>query len=130
MASEPAELAVWLDVLENYPEARAWVAHNQTVPLEVLSILAGDPSQRVRFMVSMKWKLPPDILARLAADPDDSVRLRVARRRNTHEPSSKNSPMISGPPSPRPQPNASKPLGRADVAAASQTAPCKECLVT
>jgi hypothetical protein len=80
-ASEPAELAVWLDVIENHPEARVWVAHNKTVPLEVLSILAEDPSQEVRFMVSMKRKLTPDILARLAADPDDSVRLQVARHR-------------------------------------------------
>lgn len=30
-ASEPAELAVWLDVIENYPEARFWVSHNKTV---------------------------------------------------------------------------------------------------
>jgi hypothetical protein len=82
-ASEPAALNVWLELIERHPDSRVWVARNKTVPLEVLSTLAGDTSQEVRFAVSMKRKLTPELLSRLADDPDESIRLQVARHRNT-----------------------------------------------
>jgi hypothetical protein len=82
-ASEPAALDVWLDVIDRYPEARVWVAHNKTVPIEALAILAEDSNPKVRFAVSAKRKLTSEILNRLAGDPDESVRLQVARHRNT-----------------------------------------------
>jgi hypothetical protein len=82
-ASEPAALEVWLELIEQHPDSRVWVARNKTVPVEVLSILAGDPSPDVRFAVSTKRKLTPELLERLADDPDESVRLQVARHQNT-----------------------------------------------
>jgi hypothetical protein len=84
-ASEVAALDVWLEVIERHPDSRVWVARNKTVPVEVLSILAGDPNPEVRFAVSMKRKLTPELLRRLADDPDESIRLQVARHRNTPE---------------------------------------------
>ncbi|MEU9380861.1 HEAT repeat domain-containing protein [Streptomyces sp. NPDC048279] len=82
-SSEPASLEVWTEIVERYPEARFWVAHNKTVPLEVLRILATDPDSKVRGMVARKRKLTPDILSDLAADPDESIRLTVARHKRT-----------------------------------------------
>ncbi|MEV5960989.1 hypothetical protein AB0L70_04455 [Kribbella sp. NPDC051952] len=80
-----ASLEVWLDVIERYPDARFWVAHNKTVPLEILERLVADPDWRVRSMVASKRKATPEILARLADDEHDSVRLTVAYHRNTSE---------------------------------------------
>ena len=82
-ASEPATVAVWIDVIARHPDARVWVARNKTVPIEILSILAEDPNPDVRFAVSMKRKLTPELLDRLADDADESIRLQVARHRNT-----------------------------------------------
>ena len=80
---ESASLEVWTEIVERYPDARFWVAHNKTVPLEILRLLATDPDPRVRHTVAMKRKLTPDILAVLATDPHESVRLSVARHRKT-----------------------------------------------
>jgi len=82
-AIESAPIAVWLEVIERYPDARVWVAHNKTVPIDVLETLAGDPDVRVRHAVAMKRKLTPTLLARLSTDDDESVRMRVAMHKNT-----------------------------------------------
>jgi hypothetical protein len=77
-AKEEAPLHVWHEVVQRFPEYRKWVAHNKTVPIEILEALADDPDDRVRHMVAMKNKLTPEILAKLALDPHDTVRMRVA----------------------------------------------------
>lgn len=81
-ATEDAALSVWRDVMERYPDAKVWVAHNKTVPLEILADLSLDASVEVRHMVAMKRKLTPEILDHLAADDDESVRMRVAMHKN------------------------------------------------
>lgn len=81
-ATESAPIEVWRELVEHYADEHFWVAQNKTVPLEVLSELAGDPDERVRMMVAAKKKLTPDILVRLARDPNDAVRMSVARHRN------------------------------------------------
>ncbi|MCX5334492.1 MULTISPECIES: hypothetical protein [unclassified Streptomyces] len=80
---ESASWEVWTELIESHPDARFWVAHNKTVPLEILRVLASDPDSAVRHMVAMKRKLTADILEGLAADSDESVRLQVARHRRT-----------------------------------------------
>jgi hypothetical protein len=80
-AQEEAPVAVWMDVISQYPDMRRWVAQNKAVPTEVLALLAIDPDKQVRLMVAMKRKLTPEILEVLAADDDESVRLRVACHR-------------------------------------------------
>lgn len=82
-ADEPASVEVWLEVDDDHPEMRFWVAQNKTVPIEVLTVLADDPDPRVRRMVARKRKLPAELLIRLADDRDDTVRLAVARHRRT-----------------------------------------------
>ncbi|WP_328995304.1 HEAT repeat domain-containing protein [Kribbella sp. NBC_01245] len=74
-----ADVSVWLEVVATYPSMRQWVAHNKTVPSEVLHKLASDPDPAVRWEVAGKRKLDTEVLRLLASDSDDSVRVRVAR---------------------------------------------------
>jgi hypothetical protein len=78
-AHENASMDVWRDVISNYPDLRLWVAHNKTVPIAVLAMLAADPDPEVRNMVSLKHKLTPELLEILAGDADALVRANVAR---------------------------------------------------
>lgn len=75
---EPADERVWIDVIEHYPDLRKWVAHNKTVPLSILGVLATDPDPDVRYFVAMKRKLDRRLFDLLAGDPDASVRIRIA----------------------------------------------------
>jgi hypothetical protein len=77
-AHEEAPAEVWQDVISRYPHMRRWVAHNKTVPIEVLEILAKDSDPAVRSTVAMKRKLTAALQWLLAADPDEGVRERLA----------------------------------------------------
>jgi hypothetical protein len=82
-ATDTASTEVWLEVIERFPEMRIWVAHNKTVPGEVLSVLARDPDPAVRSTVAMKNKLSEELFALLSRDTDDSVRERIAYNKKT-----------------------------------------------
>lgn len=75
---EEAPEHVWLAVIENFPDLREWVAHNKTVPMSVLDVLAQDPNAGVRCAVATKRKLSAELQRKLATDVDSSVRARVA----------------------------------------------------
>jgi hypothetical protein len=78
-AHEEATLEIWLEVIEKFPEMKEWVAHNKTVPIEILEILSHDESERVRCSVARKRKIPEKIQQRLCKDADFSVRSEIAR---------------------------------------------------
>jgi hypothetical protein len=80
--SEVADLSVWLEIIHRYPEMRTWVAHNRTVPPEVLNVLARDADPAVRLAVAMKNKLSNDLFFLLASDADDGVRQRISCNKN------------------------------------------------
>jgi hypothetical protein len=82
-AWEEAPLAVWYEVIERFPDMRVWVAHNKTVPMEILRVLARDPDPRVRSWVAGKNKLEEPLLRLLADDPDEAVRMHVAIHKRT-----------------------------------------------
>lgn len=84
-AGDQAPLAVWLDVVSRFPEMRAWVAHNRTVPLEVLEVLARDISASVRATVAEKRKLSLELFDLLSRDRDEVVRQRIAYNKKTPE---------------------------------------------
>ena len=84
-AHEEAPLAVWEQVIEEFPEYRFGVAHNKTVPVEILRVLSADPDPRVRWMVAMKRKLPEELQLIVARDSDDGVRLALASNRKATE---------------------------------------------
>lgn len=75
---DTAPTSVWLNVISLFPEMRAWVAHNKTVPLEILDLLARDELASVRASVAEKRKLSEELFLLLARDSDDLVRQRVA----------------------------------------------------
>lgn len=72
--TDEASIDVWLNVVERFPNLREWVAHNKTVPLQILDLLARDSSSAVRFAVAGKRKLSPELQMVLAKDSDSSVR--------------------------------------------------------
>ncbi len=82
-AHEEAPIAVWLDVIARFPEMREWVAHNKTVPLEILEILAGDGNASVRATVANKRKLSAALFEALSRDGDEGVRHRLAFNKKT-----------------------------------------------
>jgi len=77
-AHEEATEEVWLDVIQRYPAMREWVAHNKTVSLKILRVLAKDVDPRVRFAVAAKRELDGELFVALSEDDDDSVRHRLA----------------------------------------------------
>ena len=76
-ARESASLGIWLEVIEKYPHKREWVAHNKTVPHEILKILADDQDSKVRWMVATRRSAGEEILEKLAEDVNEGVRERV-----------------------------------------------------
>lgn len=80
-AHEEAPLRVWRDVIERFPEMRTWVAHNKTVPLPILRVLAVDPDERVRSMVAMKRKLDRELFELLSHDPAETIRAGLTSNR-------------------------------------------------
>ncbi|WP_301171053.1 hypothetical protein [Brevibacillus nitrificans] len=77
-AWDDASLDVWNEIILNYPDMSFWVAQNKTVPVEILSILANHPEERVRSMVASKNKLTEELQIKLASDPEFFVRKRIA----------------------------------------------------
>lgn len=82
-AHDEASIEVWHNVLDCYPDMAFWVAHNKTVPYELLEILADHNEDRVRSMVASKNKLNEPLLLKLATDQVDSIRISVARHKKS-----------------------------------------------
>ncbi len=77
-AHEAANVQVWLEVIEKYPEYHFWVAHNKTIPNEIIQLLSESQNAPVRHMIASKRKTPAHILEKLSRDINESVRERVA----------------------------------------------------
>jgi hypothetical protein len=82
-ASDEASEKVWMDIINNYPDMKAWVAENKTVPLSILYILSNDSNSDVRFVVASKRKLDRALIEKLARDDNESVRQRIAYNKKT-----------------------------------------------
>lgn len=88
-AHEPASMEVWLDVVARYPDMRQWVAHNKTIPMEILRRLADDPDRDVRTAVLAKRKVlsraqvDRPLVEKFSRDPEVMIRAGVASHRNT-----------------------------------------------
>lgn len=77
-AQDSASTQVWLDVIAKYPDMATWVAHNKTIPVEIMELLAKSEDPGVRMTVASKRKCPPALLEALAHDTEPTVRLSVA----------------------------------------------------
>jgi hypothetical protein len=88
-AHEPADLAVWLKVIDLHPDMKAWVVHNKTIPIEILRLLADDQDPSIRREVLRKNKvlgrnkIDRPLVEKFARDPDEEVRADVAKNPNT-----------------------------------------------
>lgn len=71
---EPADLSVWMDVIDRFPDMREWVAYNKSVPQQILDLLATDADDRVRVTVAGKRRLRPETMLQMTRDPDEHVR--------------------------------------------------------
>lgn len=78
-AHDSADIEVWHEVIDSYPDMRQWVAHNKTSPLEILRLLARDPDPLVRYTVASARRIDDPLMRLLAQDEDDSVRAEIAR---------------------------------------------------
>lgn len=76
-AMEEAPISVWRDIISLYPDHRKWVAHNNTVPLEILEELCVYEAS-VREFVAMKRKLSYSLFNLLANDSNAAVRQQIA----------------------------------------------------
>lgn len=81
--TEQASVETWADVIARFPEMRTWVAHNKTVPLEILKILARDRDHSVRASVAQKRRLDQELFEALSRDTDEVVRQRIAYNKKT-----------------------------------------------
>ncbi|MBY6185852.1 HEAT repeat domain-containing protein [Marinobacter hydrocarbonoclasticus] len=77
-AHEEASPEVWEAVLKSYPELAFWVAHNKTIPVEIIETLVLHDDPKVREMVARKRKIPETLMLALAKDEDESVRHALA----------------------------------------------------
>jgi hypothetical protein len=82
-ATEEAPADVWIAVITRFPDMRRWVAHNKTVSLDVLRLLAADPDVEVRGGVAMKRKLDRALFEQLSRDGSAPVRAAIARNAKT-----------------------------------------------
>lgn len=84
-AMEEAPMLVWLEIIEKHPEYGRWVAHNKTVPLEILEILSTMDDMTKQF-VAGKRKLNAELFSKLSSDPSSTVRVVIAgnRKAPTH----------------------------------------------
>ena len=80
---DTAHLAVWMEVINRYRERHLDVAQNQSVPVEILRILARVENPTVRAVVAEKRRIPKDLFQMLATDSDPLVRQRIAGNSKT-----------------------------------------------
>lgn len=76
-AFEEAPLAVWRDLIQRYPDYRRWVAHNKTVPVEILAELCNYGPD-IRQFVATKRRLSRELFILLSQDPAATVRQSIA----------------------------------------------------
>ena len=77
-AHDEATIEVWGDVIRRFPHMKQWVIHNKQVQLEVLELMARDPSAFIRSCVADKRKLGAQLFDALSRDEDEGVRARIA----------------------------------------------------
>lgn len=73
-SQEQAELKIWLEIIEKYPDFKIWVIHNKTIQIEILELLCKDLNPDVRSAVARKRKINETIKTRLSQDIDENVR--------------------------------------------------------
>lgn len=81
-ALEEAPAAVWREVIDRFPDHRRWVAHNKTVPLEILEELCKFDAD-TRYFVACKRKLSYTLFESLSKDADTNIRIAISVNKKT-----------------------------------------------
>lgn len=76
-STEDAPLEVWLEIIENHPDMKVWVARNKSIPSEIINVLSSDVNPLIRDAISSKYPLDFDIYLLLSKDPDEGIRARL-----------------------------------------------------
>ncbi|CNF73297.1 Uncharacterised protein [Yersinia similis] len=76
-ATEEAPISVWIDIIDNYPEMRVWVARNKTIPEKVFFLLSKDNDPIVKSAIASKYPLSLALYESLSKDKEESVRVRL-----------------------------------------------------
>lgn len=77
-AWDEAPIEVWREMLDGDPDLHFWVAHNRTIPEEIMVALARDAEPRVRRRLADKNSCSAGVLEMLARDEDELVVSAVA----------------------------------------------------
>ena len=73
-ALESADIEVWYEVINKFPDLKCWVIHNITIQIEILEYLVNDSDERVRSEIARKRKINEKIFNILKNDSSISVR--------------------------------------------------------
>jgi hypothetical protein len=73
-ANDSADISIWNEVIEKYPDYKEWVIHNKTIQIGILEKLSFDKDPRVRSAVARKRKINDRIFATLSTDNNEDVR--------------------------------------------------------
>lgn len=71
---EYADIDIWMEVIEKYPDFKNWVIHNKEIQVEILEFLSNDANPDIRSAVARKRKINKTIKDKLSKDLDENVR--------------------------------------------------------
>lgn len=80
---EEATHETWLELIENYPDMKIWVARNRTISVDIMRILSDDKDAIVRSAIASKHTLPQDLFIKLAQDKEETVRNTIVFNKKT-----------------------------------------------
>src|SRR5262245_57576700 len=72
--NDSADISVWRTVIQKFPACKSWVVHNETIPIEILELLATDNDPGVRSEVARKRKINDSLFSILSVDSDENER--------------------------------------------------------
>lgn len=80
---EEASNEVWLELIENYPDMRVWVARNRTINKDIKIVLSKDKDPLVRSAIATKYPLDRELYCQLSKDTNEVVRSDIAYNKKT-----------------------------------------------
>ncbi|MCF1750471.1 hypothetical protein [Mariniradius sediminis] len=73
-SNDSADIGVWHEIIQRFPDFKLWVVHNKTIPIEILTLLAKDKDPKIRIEVARKRKISDEIFSFLSEDEDENIR--------------------------------------------------------
>ena len=74
---EEAPIDVWMELIENHPDMKVWVARNKSIPMEIINILSLDNDPVIRDAISSKYPLDIEIYQLFSKDADEGIRAKL-----------------------------------------------------